>query len=220
MQTNKTANIEQVKTSKLIPYAQNAKKHDEAQVIKIAASIREFGFNNPVLIDGDNGIIAGHGRVMAAQKLDLAVVPCLRLLHLSETQKRAYIIADNKLAEIGGGWDEQILRTEAKFLFDQNVDLESLGFTDAETDDLLNAQKIVEEVAEKIEREQSLQIEPEQEYLVILAKDQNEWDEMMTYFQLKKVRRGGYKEGSAFDAVGTERVLSFERIKNANCNPK
>ena len=218
----KTTNpkIENVATGALVPYARNAKKHDESQVAKIAGSIREFGFNNPVLIDADNGIIAGHGRVMAAQKLGLDSVPCLRLSHLSETQKRAYIIADNKLAEIGGGWDEAMLQQEVKMLFDEGVDLEGLGFTDAETDDLLNAEAIIDEVEEKIEREQSLQVEPEQEYIVVLAKDLNEWDEMVAYFQLKKVRRGGYKEGSEFDAIGTERVLSFERIKNARSNSK
>jgi hypothetical protein len=106
--------IEQIPTDKLIPYARNAKKHDVAQVSKIAGSIREFGFNNPVLIDKDNGIIAGHGRVMAAQKLELKEVPCIRLGHLTDTQRRAYILADNRLAEVGGGWDEELLKLEIK----------------------------------------------------------------------------------------------------------
>jgi hypothetical protein len=106
--------IEQIPTEKLIPYARNAKKHDAAQVSKLAGSIREFGFNNPVLIDKDNGIIAGHGRVMAAQKLELKTVPCIRLGHLTDTQRRAYILADNRLAEIGGGWDEELLKLEIK----------------------------------------------------------------------------------------------------------
>jgi len=106
--------IEQIPTEKLIPYARNAKKHDAAQVSKLAGSIREFGFNNPVLIDKDNGIIAGHGRVMAAQKLELKEVPCIRLGHLTETQRKAYILADNRLAELGGGWDEELLKLEIK----------------------------------------------------------------------------------------------------------
>jgi len=106
--------IEQIPTEKLIPYARNAKKHDAAQVSKLAGSIREFGFNNPVLIDKDNGIIAGHGRVMAAQKLELKDVPCIRLGHLTDTQRRAYILADNRLAELGGGWDEELLKLEIK----------------------------------------------------------------------------------------------------------
>jgi DNA modification methylase len=106
--------IEQIPTEKLIPYARNAKKHDAAQVSKLAGSIREFGFNNPVLIDKDNGIIAGHGRVMAAQKLELRDVPCIRLGHLTDTQRKAYILADNRLAELGGGWDEELLKLEIK----------------------------------------------------------------------------------------------------------
>jgi hypothetical protein len=106
--------IEQIATDKLIPYARNAKRHDAAQVSKLAGSIREFGFNNPVLIDKDNGIVAGHGRVMAAQKLELKTVPCIRLGHLTDTQRRAYILADNRLAEVNSGWDEELLKLEIK----------------------------------------------------------------------------------------------------------
>jgi DNA modification methylase len=123
-----TKQVEELPTADLIPYARNAKKHDDAQIAKIAGSIREFGFNNPVLIDGKNGIIAGHGRVMAAQKLGLEQVPCIRLDHLSETQKQAYILADNRLAEIGGGWDMEALKIELKELADADIDLEALGF--------------------------------------------------------------------------------------------
>ena len=104
--------IEKIQTEKLIPYARNAKKHDAAQVSKLAGSIREFGFNNPVLIDKDNGIIAGHGRVMAAQKLELKEVPCIRLGHLTDNQRKAYILADNRLAEVNSGWDEELLKLE------------------------------------------------------------------------------------------------------------
>ena len=124
--------IEQIPTDKLIPYARNAKKHDAAQVSKLAGSIREFGFNNPVLIDAQNGIIAGHGRVMAAQKLELKDVPCIRLGHLTDTQRKAYILADNKLAEIGGGWDEELLALELAELRDTNFDLELIGFSEEE----------------------------------------------------------------------------------------
>ena len=124
--------IEQIPTEKLIPYARNAKKHDAAQVSKLAGSIREFGFTNPVLIDAQNGIIAGHGRVMAAQKLELKDVPCIRLGHLTDTQRRAYILADNKLAEIGGGWDEELLGLELAELRDTNFDLELMGFSEEE----------------------------------------------------------------------------------------
>ena len=136
MSKNTASQIEQIKTADLVPYARNAKKHDEAQVAKLAGSIREFGFNNPVLIDADNGIIAGHGRVMAAQKLSLASVPCLRLSHLSETQKRAYILADNRLAELGGGWDAEMLKLELADLGDLDVDLDGIGFGADDLQDL------------------------------------------------------------------------------------
>ena len=120
--------IEHLKTSDLIPYARNAKKHDASQVAKLAGSIREFGFTNPVLIDKDNGIIAGHGRVLAAQSLALETVPCIRLGHLTDTQRRAYILADNRLAEIGGGWDEEMLKLELADLRELDVDFDCLGF--------------------------------------------------------------------------------------------
>jgi DNA modification methylase len=120
--------IEHLKTSDLIPYARNAKKHDASQVAKLAGSIREFGFNNPVLIDKDNGIIAGHGRVLAAQSLALESVPCIRLGHLTDTQRRAYILADNRLAEIGGGWDEEMLKLELADLAALDVDVAEIGF--------------------------------------------------------------------------------------------
>jgi ParB-like chromosome segregation protein Spo0J len=120
--------IEHLKTSDLIPYARNAKKHDASQVAKLAGSIREFGFTNPVLIDRDNGIIAGHGRVMAAQSLALETVPCIRLGHLTDTQRRAYILADNRLAEIGGGWDEEMLKLELADLAALDVDVAEIGF--------------------------------------------------------------------------------------------
>src|SRR5690606_35026758 len=94
-------------TESLIPYARNARTHSDAQVAQIAASIREFGFNNPVLVDGENGIIAGHGRLLAARKLGLDSVPVIELAHLSETQKRAFILADNKLA-LNAGWDDEL----------------------------------------------------------------------------------------------------------------
>ena len=104
--------IEMVAVERLVPYAKNAKKHDDRQVAAIAGSIREFGFTNPVLIDGQDGIIAGHGRVLAARKAGLSEVPCIRLAHLTDAQRRAYILADNRLAETGGGWDLEMLRLE------------------------------------------------------------------------------------------------------------
>ena len=130
--------IEKIPTDKLIPYARNAKKHDAAQVSKLAGSIREFGFNNPVLIDGENGIIAGHGRVMAAQQLGLADVPCIRLGHLTDNQRKAYILADNRLAEIGGGWDQEMLGLELAELREADFNLDFLGFDNFAIEQFLN----------------------------------------------------------------------------------
>ena len=119
--------IESLPIERLIPYARNSRTHSDAQIAQVAASIREFGFTNPVLIDAEDGIIAGHGRVMAARKLGLAEVPCIRLAHLSETQKRAYIIADNKLA-LNAGWDEEMLVLELAELREVDFDLDLVGF--------------------------------------------------------------------------------------------
>ena len=121
------AKVEHLKVADLIPYARNARTHSDAQVAQIAASIREFGFTNPVLIDADNGIIAGHGRVMAAQKLKLSDVPCIRLGHLTEAQKQAYILSDNKLA-LNAGWDDDLLRIELSELAELDFDLSLTGF--------------------------------------------------------------------------------------------
>jgi DNA modification methylase len=119
----------------LIPYARNARTHSDAQVALIAGSIREYGFTNPVLVDGANGIIAGHGRVMAAGKLGLVTVPVIELAHMTAAQKRAYILADNKLAE-QAGWDRDLLALELGDLRDMAVDLGSLGFEAGELDAL------------------------------------------------------------------------------------
>lgn len=131
----KSDTIEQVSIEKLIPYARNSRTHSDAQVAQIAASIKEFGFVNPVLIDESDGLIAGHGRVMAARKLGIDEVPCIRLSHLNENQKRAYIIADNKLA-LNAGWDDEMLALEISDLQDAGFDLELTGFSDEEIEKL------------------------------------------------------------------------------------
>lgn len=120
----------------MIPYARNARTHSEAQVAQIAASIREFGFTNPVLIDGENGIIAGHGRVLAARKLGMTEVPCIELAHLTEAQKRAYVIADNKLA-LNAGWDDALLAIELQELGELGFDLDLTGFSADEIEALM-----------------------------------------------------------------------------------
>jgi ParB family chromosome partitioning protein len=120
--------LETIKIDALIPYARNSRTHSDAQVAQIAASIKEFGFTNPVLIDKDGGIIAGHGRVLAARKLKMDEVPCIRLSHLTEVQTRALVIADNKLA-LNAGWDDEMLRIEFAELVYEGIDLTITGFT-------------------------------------------------------------------------------------------
>ena len=129
-------NVQQIELEQLVPYARNARTHSDSQVAQIAGSIAEFGFVNPVLIGGDNIIIAGHGRVMAAKKLGLKTVPTIKLDHLTENQRRALVIADNKIAE-NAGWDEELLRLELQNLANEDFDLDLLGFDDVELDDLL-----------------------------------------------------------------------------------
>lgn len=119
--------IEQVQTAALVPYARNSRTHSDEQVAQIMASIREFGFTNPVLIDAEGTIIAGHGRVLAATRMELPHVPCLRLTHLTDAQKRAYIIADNQLA-LNSGWDSEMLAVELSDLHADDFDLGLLGF--------------------------------------------------------------------------------------------
>ncbi|MBV6795037.1 site-specific DNA-methyltransferase [Xanthomonas euvesicatoria] len=119
--------IERWPTDKLVPYARNARTHSDAQVAQIAASIAEFGFTNPILAGSDGVIVAGHGRLAAAQKLGLAVVPVVVLDHLTPTQRRALVIADNRIAE-NAGWDEELLRVELEGLQDEGFDLDLTGF--------------------------------------------------------------------------------------------
>lgn len=115
-------------TADLLPYINNAKKHSGDQVAMLAASIKEFGFNNPILTDGDNGVIAGHGRLQAAQKLGLETVPTIELSHLSGAQKKAYILADNRLGEVGTEWDMELVNLELEALSELDFDLSLTGF--------------------------------------------------------------------------------------------
>ncbi len=127
--------MQMVEISRLVPYVNNARTHSAAQISKLRASIREFGFINPVIIDGNYGIIAGHGRVVAAQEEGLAEVPCVLVDHLTEAQKKAYILADNRYAQ-DAGWDEELLRIEIEGLQAESFDVSLTGFRDDEITDL------------------------------------------------------------------------------------
>ncbi len=131
-------NIEYRQVDSLVPYVNNARTHSDDQVAQIAASIREFGWTNPILVDGERGLIAGHGRLKAARVLGRTQVPVIELAHLSAAQKRAYVLADNRLAE-NAGWDKELLALELSELQTSEFDLGLLGFSDDELDDLLNS---------------------------------------------------------------------------------
>jgi DNA modification methylase len=131
--------IEQRKVESLIPYVNNSRKHSDEQVAQIAASIKEFGWTNPILVDGENGIIAGHGRLMAARKLSMEEVPVIELAHLSDNQRKALIIADNKLA-LNADWDNDILALELSDLSAADYNLDILGFDNEEVGKLLKTE--------------------------------------------------------------------------------
>ncbi|MBN2675618.1 MAG: ParB N-terminal domain-containing protein, partial [Alphaproteobacteria bacterium] len=134
--------VEEIAIGKISPYAKNAKNHPEKQVQQIASSIKQYGFNNPILIDENNEVIAGHGRLVAAKVIGLDTVPAIRLSHLSEAQKRAYRLADNKISE-NGGWNEDLLRLEISELetICDDLDINIIGFDDVELDVLMNPEQ-------------------------------------------------------------------------------
>jgi len=138
MELHTPKTIEQIPLKKLTPYARNSRTHSDIQVSQIAASIKEFGFTNPVLIDDGNDIIAGHGRVLAATKLGLDEVPCIRLSHLTEYQRRAYVIADNQLA-LNASWNFDMLSVEIDELNDGKYDISKIGFSTTELAEIIGS---------------------------------------------------------------------------------
>lgn len=122
--------VNEIDIGNLIPYANNSRTHTDSQIEQIASSIKEFGFINPVIIDSNNGIIAGHCRVLAAQEIGLSKVPCIEVSHLTEDQKKAYIIADNKLA-LNAEWDDDLLKVELTDLLNNEFDITLTGFDES-----------------------------------------------------------------------------------------
>ncbi len=167
---SKIKNIVEKNIEDLIPYVRNARIHTSEQVTRIAASIKEFGFINPVLIDKNNGIIAGHGRVEAAKKLNMETVPCIFVEHLTETQKRAYILADNKLA-LDSGWDEEMLKIELEELSESNFDIDFLNFD-------IDLNKDAElEISENTTPEKEIAYK-EQYGVIVMCKDEQEQEKI------------------------------------------
>lgn len=135
---NSTERFEKVNIDKLIPYARNARTHSKEQILQLRASLREFGFVNPVIVDKNFNVIAGHGRILAAKEEGITEVPCVIAEHLTEAQKRAYILADNRLA-LNAAWDEEMLSVEIADLQDADFDMSLLGFSDAELNKLMGS---------------------------------------------------------------------------------
>ena len=153
-----TSEMKLVPISKLVPYANNARTHSPEQINKLRGSLREFGFVSPVIIDKDYGILAGHGRVMAARAENIEQVPCVFVDHLTEAQKKAYILADNRFA-LDAGWDEEMLRVEMEALQDMDFDVSLTGFDEAEIADLLSLDD-AEAQEDDFDEDAALQAEP------------------------------------------------------------
>ncbi len=141
---NTTERLEKVNIDRLVPYARNARTHSKEQILQLRASFREFGFVNPVIVDKDLNIIAGHGRVLAAKEEGITEVPCVFAEHLTEAQKRAYIIADNRLA-MNAGWDAEMLSVELAELQGADFAVSLLGFDEAELNKLLDGAENVKD---------------------------------------------------------------------------
>ena len=154
---------------RLKPYERNARTHSPEQVAQIAASIREFGFTNPVLVDGADGILAGHGRLAAAKAMGMAEVPVIVLDHLSAEQRRAYVLADNKLA-LNAGWDEELLRMELTDLGEMDFELSLIGFSEDELAQLMPEVERLEAMPELADGDR----EPIQQMTFTLHDDQAE----------------------------------------------
>lgn len=194
--------IERRDVSALVPHVRNARKHGSAQIAEIAGLIREWGWTVPILIDDHDGIIAGHGRVLAAQQLGIADIPVVVARGWSDAQKRAYMIADNEVTA-HSTWNTELLRVELADLAQQGIDLETIGFSAAD---------LAAKGSSEGELPQALQLEPAREYCVVMCADLDEWERLKVALSLTPVRRGGYKRGSVLDDVSTQRVVTAAAV--------
>lgn len=204
-------NITNKLVTELIPYVNNSRTHSDDQVAQIAASIKEFGWTNPILIDGENGIIAGHGRLQAARKLGYKEVPTIELSGLSEAQKKAYIIADNKLA-LNAGWDNEMLKIELTDLLSQGFALDVLGFDQADLDEIFLPEDIKEDnqYTQKVDIP-TYQPEGEKPSLEDLYDDEKAMD-LITTIQESKLHE---KEKQFLMAAASRHIVfNYEKIAN------
>ena len=200
--------IENIAIEKLKAYDKNSRTHSKKQIGQVVESIKEFGFTNPLLVDEDNVLIAGHGRLLAAKKIGMDEIPCVRLSHLDDAQKKAYVIADNKIA-LNSGWDDDLLRSEL-------AELDGLGFNTEVTgfDDLLKGTGV--EDAVKGEVEFSEYLNESHNYVVLYFENDIDWLQAQTHFNLKSVhsKRANGKTWSK----GIGRVVNgaeyIDRVKN------
>lgn len=190
--------IERWPLDRLVPYARNARRHGPSQVAEIAASIREWGWTVPALVDDTGRIIAGHGRVLAAEMLGIDEIPVVVARGWSEAQKRAYTLADNELP-MHATWNKELLKIELSDLHAQGFDLTTMGFS---PEDVLST----EDVSDR-DVPQALQLEPAREYAVVMCATLDEWERLKVALNLTPARRGGYKRGSPLDDIATQRVI-------------
>ena len=172
--------------NELIPYANNSRTHDERQVDQVAESIKEFGFTNPILIDENNGVVAGHGRLLASKKLKLDEVPCIVLDGLSDEQRKAYVIADNKLA-LNAGWNDKMLMKELFTLESKEFDLLLTGFSSDELKSLVDVDVTGDGVESSPQIEFSEEVDESHNYVVLYFSNDIDWLSARTHFDLESV---------------------------------
>jgi ParB-like chromosome segregation protein Spo0J len=207
--------IEQIEITKLKPYPENAKKHIASQIDAIAKSIKEFGFVGVVIVDETNTILAGHGRVAGAKKAGLTTVPCLKYTNLTDKQKRLFVIADNRLAEVGGGWDEKILEKEIQdILKNTDYDIGEFGFDEQFVYDIISKNleensEVSDEVAEKFPQ-MELQAFESYDYIVLFFKDSRDFLNVAQRIGVKRVLMNRPEDKTK--KVGIGRLIRGEKL--------
>ena len=211
--------IKVVPIGKVIPYARNPRKNHRA-IDKVAASIQEFGWQQPIVIDSESVIVAGHTRYLAAQKLGLKKIPVHFAEGLSKIKIKAYRLMDNRCRD-DSEWEKELLKVELEEIKGNGFDLTLAGFEDVEISKLLEE---VEDNESGVLFEQAVQLKPPREYIVVMCEDDGEFVQLREEFGLGTVRRGGYRKGSPFDDTGIQRVVKasqlLKMVSNGHRNSK
>jgi ParB-like chromosome segregation protein Spo0J len=204
---------ETVKVADLSNDPANARKHGEKNIATIVASLRRFGQQKPIVVDSSGVVRAGNGTLEAAKQLGWDTIEIQRT-ELTSSDAIAYAIADNRTSELAE-WDDDILAAQLQGLLTEDEELlDAAGFDEDELAELLGGDGNDDEEIERSGAiEKALQLVPDREYAVIMCESDDEWEEMRTTLKLQSVRRGGYKKGSAFDSVGTQRVLKWSDLR-------